>query len=83
MDSDVAYVRHVDEESGYADSSVFDQRYSAHQDVPSGYSGYGLEASVISAAHHQDEEFDAPPHVPRKDDGATLALHGTKPINDE
>jgi hypothetical protein len=78
MESDVAYVRHTDEGSGLADSSVFDERYSAHQDIPSGYSSYGLEASVISAAHHHDEEFAAPPTLATKADFPTTALHGTR-----
>jgi len=76
MDSNVEYVRHVDEGSGLADSSVFDQRYSAHQDVPAGYTSYGLETSVVASAHHQDEEFAAPARVDQKADLPTTALHG-------
>ena len=79
MDSNVGYVRHVDEESGLADSSVFDQRYSAHQSVPAGYTSYGLETSVVESAHHQDEEFAAPARVDQKVDYTTTAVHGMCP----
>ena len=55
MESDVAYVRHVDEDSSYPDSSVFDQRYSAHQADPDGYETYSLETSVVAAAQHRND----------------------------
>lgn len=73
MESDVAYVRHVDDGSTLTDSSVFDQRYSAHQAISPGYREYGVEPEV-NLDH--DEEFVPPPSVEPKADFASSALQG-------
>lgn len=73
MESDVAYVRHQDDYSGLNDSSVFDQRYSAHQEVPDAYSGYNLEQSVAVAATNQEPYYANSEPRP---DGVTVLAHG-------